>query len=75
MHWEPLVGPLVGLKGGHPKKPLNFAVTAFVVMPTAYENDKTDIQKVQFPWGSMPRDPLLHYAPKGNSIPQKCKKA
>ena len=62
------MGPLVGLKGGHPKKPSNFAVTAFVIMPTTYQNAKTDIQKVQFPWGSMPPDPLLYYAPKGNSI-------
>ena len=68
-------GTVSGFEGGHPKKLSNFGVTAFVIMPTAYQNAKTDIQKVQFRWGSMPPDPLLYYAPKGNSIPLKCKKA
>jgi len=31
---------ILGLKGGDPKISSNFAVTAFVVMQTAYENAK-----------------------------------
>ena len=58
------LGTVSGFKRRSPKKTFKFAVTAFVILPKAYQNAKTDIQKVQFPWGSMPPDP----APKGNSI-------
>ena len=53
-----------GFKEGGPQKtPSNFAMTFLT------------FQKFKFSRGSMPPDPLLSYAPKGNSVPLKRKKA
>ena len=69
-----------GLKGGSPpQKTFKFCSASFCnnanSLPECQKAAFLAFREFKFSGGSMPPDPLLYYAPKGNSIPLKCKKA
>ena len=73
-------GKIVGLKGGSPKKSFKYGSDSICnnanSLPRMPNTSVSYIQKVQIFLGKHAPDPLLYYAPKGNSaIPLKYKKA